>query len=96
MEDIYLKVENAYVQLMWSDNEPYDENAKGVIGIYVYDENGQEHQTVEGGELDVFDDLSLMDHVHDALDFIGVSSRDYQLLSEEEFEEIMENGSLDK
>ncbi len=88
-EDIYLKTANdAYVHMMWSSNEPYEEDATGVIGVYVYDETGNEHPLIDGGELDVYDDRELKDNIEDVLDFIDCPTTGYEILSEETFPEI--------
>ena len=85
--DVFLKADNAYIHLLWSDNPPCCDEASGVIGIYVYDEDGCEHPTFEGGELDVFDDSSLDSHIKDVLEFIGINAAHYAVIDEEDFPE---------
>lgn len=86
MEDLYFKVGNAYVNIVWSSNDSFDPRSTGVIGIYVYDSNGEEHPNIEGGEMNVYDNKSLKDHIPDVLDFIGFSANEYiEMMSEEEF-----------
>ena len=86
MNDLYFKVENAYVNIMWSSNDSFNPCSTGVIGIYVYDSNGDEYPNIEGGEMDVYDDKSLKDYIPDVLDFIGFSANeDVEMMSEEEF-----------
>lgn len=90
-EDLYLKLNTlpAYINIMWSCNESIDPNATGVIGIYVYDENGDEHPDIEGGELDIFDENSLKSHIPDILDFMGLpTDTQYEFISENDFENI--------
>ncbi len=86
MKDLYFKVGNAYVNIMWSSNDSFNPRSTGVIGIYVYDSNGEEHPNIEGGEMDVYDNKSLEDHIPDVLDFIGFSANeDVEMMSEEKF-----------
>ena len=90
-EDLYLKLNTlpVYINIMWSSNESLDPNTTGVIGIYIYDENGDEHPDIEGGELDVFDENSLKSHIPDILDFIGLpTDTQYEFISEDDFENI--------
>lgn len=97
-EDLYLKIgENTYVQTLWSGNPPCSDDATGVIGIYVYNEDGEElpqgalgkeHESVEGGELDVFDELPLVDHIDDILNFTELSGSEYRIITSSEFDDI--------
>jgi len=84
MEDVFLKTKDyEYINLTWSSNPPESKNATGVIGIYVYNEDGSEG---DGGEMDIFDNKELRDHINDALEFIDLV-KDYEIISEEEFDQ---------
>lgn len=91
-EDLYLKLNTlpAYINIMWSCNESIDPNATGVIGIYVYDENGDEHPNIEGGELDIFDENSLKSHIPNILDFMGLpTDTQYEFMTEDDFNKVL-------
>ena len=90
MEDLYLKTSNAYIQIMWSSNESLNPDAVGVIGIYVYDLNGNEHKMLEGGEFDIFEDKSLESYIPDIFEFIELpEDTEYEIISEEYFDNII-------
>ena len=87
--DVYLKIYGAYINIMWSTNGTEDEDAIGAIGIYVYDRYGNEHETIEGGEMDVYEDKELTDYIPDILEFIGFKKdKKYTIISEEQFDNI--------
>lgn len=89
MEDLYLKISNGYIHIDWSSNESLNPDATGVIGIYVYDLNGEEHPTLEGGEFDIFDDNELDTHIKDVFKFIEIpEDTEYEIITEDEFDKI--------
>ncbi len=93
MEDeIYLKVpdRDAYIRMLWSSNYALDDTATGVIGIYVYDSTGNEHPEIEGGEMDVYDEGSLSDHIGDVLEFIEIPGSEYEMMESDEFESLID------
>lgn len=54
-----------YIELWFSDNQPYDSNNPGCIGIELFDENTNE---VDGGELDYTSDtIELKDMLDECL-----------------------------
>jgi hypothetical protein len=75
---------DVYIRLLWSANDSYEPNATGTIGIYLYDTDGCEHTSIDGGEMDIYDEGSLTDHIDDVLEFIGLDAAVTQI-SEEEF-----------
>lgn len=87
-DDIYIKTgRDIYIHMLWSSNPPYFEDADGVIGIYVFDEEGREHPSIEGGELDIYGDGDLNSYIEDVLSFIDAPSDGYELISEDDFPE---------
>ena len=95
--EIYLELKSAdynghLMRLLWSDNEPCNPEAPGVIGIYTYDENGEEDSLIEGGELDAPEGAkNLVDCIFNVFSFIGIPvDTPYYLISEEEFDSRIE------
>ena len=85
-EYICLKTsENTYVQAFWSTLSPHSVDATGIIKIYAYDENGEERESVES---EVFDELPLVDHIEDILDYAGLSGSEYKIITKCEFDDI--------
>ena len=91
--DIYLKIGDAVVQIIWSwSDPPYDPSSAGVIGVSIYGTDGEEYSCdmdIEGGELDTDNDAPLAEHIPEVLDFIGAPKADYEIISEEDFDEIV-------
>lgn len=88
LRDLFLKLENGIcVKLTESSNGPVDEDCDGAIGIYAYDENGNE--VGDCGEMDYKkeDYASMQDAVKDMLLFAELPILPYEEISEDEFYE---------